>query len=743
MLKAKTAILNPNLESAAKILLAFLSGIFLSDAKICGTVSFVNISISGAVSPMNALAVLVGSLLKYVATSQVHKNVIIICAMTLICIGKLIFNENFTPKFAGICTGISTFASGLVVALVINENFIKILFYLIYSVLAGFTSFFFKLAVDNLKKQGVIDLKSAISCAYAIVFVVLIATLAAFDPFEINLGRLAGIAITLIAAKNYGYMGGVLCGALTTCGVFLSSSESGMPVVLLSVAGLLTGYLYKNTTAVISAFFISINVIFTVLIGFPKGTLGFLIEIGVSIAIFAATSQFFSDKWIITGKDEKDAGDVISSQMIFLADSISAVRNDSKKISEHLRAISDKTCEIETTSDAVCSHCSNRLVCWYNKYDATRTGFKKMSEIGDPTVEKLPYELKECINKEKIVLEFAKSYREKITAKLMALRLSDSQKMLYEQIKITEELLASAGERLDIRYSPALSKTIASKLEKYGFNTENVSAYYNSQNRLLMELYFSTNDSPKNCQRICDIISDEINMKIDCSEPVKCGKNVRMRAFEKTEYRLDTYCAAVSAENSGITGDCTSVFSDGLGNSYVILSDGMGCGKTAALESRMVVSMFKRLIISGAEYSSAIKLINSIMLTKSQDEAFATLDAVRVNLDDCRLTLIKSGASATLIRHGGQVIKVTSPTFPIGIVEEADTFARDFEFECGDIIIMFSDGINENEYKYIKELLMQNDNINQIVDEICTKANVFSESEKADDVTVIGLRLVR
>ena len=195
------------------------------------------------------------------------------------------------------------------------------------------------------------------------------------------------------------------------------------------------------------------------------------------------------------------------------------------------------------------------------------------------------------------------------------------------------------------------------------------------------------------------------------------------------------------AENSQETGDSSIVFSDGVGNSYIVLSDGMGSGKNASLESRMVVSMFKRLIISGADYSSAIKLINSIMLTKSQDEAFATLDAVKINLDTCKLTVIKSGASATLIRHGNQVIKVSSPTFPIGIVEEADTFSRDFEFENGDIIIMLSDGISENEYHYIKELLLQSNNIKEIVSEICRKADVFSEVGGRDDVTDIGLRI--
>jgi stage II sporulation protein E len=168
----------------------------------------------------------------------------------------------------------------------------------------------------------------------------------------------------------------------------------------------------------------------------------------------------------------------------------------------------------------------------------------------------------------------------------------------------------------------------------------------------------------------------------------------------------------------------------------------MGSGKNASLESRMVVTMFKKLINSGVEHSSAIKLINSIMLTKSSDEAFATLDVIKINLDTAYLTIIKSGASATLIRHNNQVIKISSTTFPIGIVNEADTYSRNFEFDPNDIILMFSDGISENQYHYIKELLLCSNDLRFIVDEICRKARNYSETNVDDDITVIGMKLI-
>ena len=289
---------------------------------------------------------------------------------------------------------------------------------------------------------------------------------------------------------------------------------------------------------------------------------------------------------------------------------------------------------------------------------------------------------------------------------------------------------------------PVNSKIIKNKLNKFGFVPSEVIAYYNSKNRLNTEIYFSRTNTPENFTRVCDLIADELHIPLESIQPVSSGRQTRIRLFEKPEYRTDIYSSAICAENSE-NGDTYAVFGDGAGKEYVILSDGMGSGKNAAVESRMVVKMFKNLIGCGVEYPSAVKIINSVMLTKSPEETFATLDVARIDLETCGLTLIKSGASATLIRHRGNVIKIVSPTFPIGIYSKSEISVTECEFEENDIIIMFSDGINEKEYRFIKELLLSSDDLKKIVDEICAKADVFNPTLHSDDITVIGIRVHR
>ena len=142
------------------------------------------------------------------------------------------------------------------------------------------------------------------------------------------------------------------------------------------------------------------------------------------------------------------------------------------------------------------------------------------------------------------------------------------------------------------------------------------------------------------------------------------------------------------------------------------------------------------------EAQDAVKLVNSVMVNKSRDESFATFDAVCIDPDTCRMTSVKSGAHATLIRRGNDVIKAFAPAFPIGMNECAEVASAEYELSEGDIGLMFSDGISENEFLFIKELLMSGDDVRDIVRQTAVKSPSFSQQERSDDVTVIGIKIL-
>lgn len=736
-------------NNSALRLWAFISamgaGFLLSGTDMAGVSSFADISIAGAVTLPISAGVLTGSFMHCIISHSIGKNIVKITAMVIIIIAKMFYEPKNTPRVNGLTTAVGVFTAGTAVSALIGEIPYKLLFYTFYGGLAGFTAYSLSFILSGLKKRFVLDFSTTTGCAYAIVYTICVASLCSVNIPYINIGLIFGITVTLFGAYYYCHTGGVMCGALTACGAFLSSVECGMTVVLLPAAGLLTGYINKQKNTTASLCFVGINFTLMVLTGITQNSIYSMIDIVFSAILFLIISPAYSDKWFTTGGDRTSAlPEILNVRMNFISDTVRTVRTESEKISEMLSRKREKKIATEDVVNAVCTCCPKKYDCWQINPKITKSGFLKLSAMTEFSEETFPYEISDCIYKNGLVNFYRKITAEKARERIMSLRQSDNMTLLSEQMKTIEEIIHSAGQRLEMRFSSPVSKIVKNKLNKFGFYPSEVIAYYNAGNRLHTEIYFNRRNAPENFTRVCDLVSDELRVPLENSAPVNSGEQVRIRLFERPKYKLDIYSTSVCSENSdNENGDTSAVFSDGTGKSYIILSDGMGSGKTAAVESRMVVQMFRRLVGSGVDYPSAIKLINSVIMTKSPDETFATLDAVCVDLDTCGLTVIKSGASATLIRHRGNVIKIMSPTFPIGIYSKSEVFSCQCDFEENDIIIMFSDGISENEYRFIKELLLSSDDLKKIVDEICAKADVFNPTLRSDDITVIGIRAVR
>ena len=744
MIKTGKLIVSSAAGAAGGFVLSLAAGYLLAGSQIAGVASFADISLAGASALPYSSAVLTGSLVRSMISGSVGRNIVKITAMIMILIIKLFFDNADEPRICGITVSSAIFLSGAAVSAIIGEVLYKLLFYVFYGAVSGICAYSAALIIRGMQRRAVIDLSAGGGFAYSVVYTIAVSALCSVRLSFIDPGIVIGTAVTLCAAYFYRSPGGVLCGALTACGAFLASPETGMNVVLLPAAGLIAGYFSKQRSTFAAAVFAAVEFMLMILTGTTHDNVYSMMNIISGAMIFTVVAPVYSDKWVIAGNDGISAlPELMSARLSFLSDAIGEVRKESGRIADMLSDENEKCSIADEVSRQICTHCFRRLTCWKTNYDSTVRGFRSLIRASETNSGRFPDELSECLKKDDLSAAFESATREKALSKLLEMRFSESRSLMFEQIKVIEEMIAAAGERLDVRYSEAVSKQVADKLKKFGILHKSAIAYYNSSNRLLIELYFEYKDSPGSIIRICDLISDELHIPLSSSEPVNSGKELRIRLFETPEYSLEVYGSAHSADGCRDNGDTSTVFSDGTGVSYVILSDGMGSGRKAAVESRIVVRMFRRLVASGVNCSSAVRLINSIMVTKSQEESFATLDAVRIDLDSCELTVIKSGAASTLIRHRGGVIKVAAPTFPIGIYERSEAYFSHVDFDEGDILIMCSDGISESEYLYIKELLLGCDDLKKIVDEIAAKSDIFNQASRPDDVTVLGLKVTR
>ena len=185
------------------------------------------------------------------------------------------------------------------------------------------------------------------------------------------------------------------------------------------------------------------------------------------------------------------------------------------------------------------------------------------------------------------------------------------------------------------------------------------------------------------------------------------------------------------------------------GKAIAAIADGMGSGKRAFLESRMVIELMENCIDAGFEEKAALDLINAAYIAGGATGANpVTMDMSVLDCQSGMLHCIKLGAAATFIKREGSVEFFKSTTLPLGVLEKVDYECFSKKLYDNDYVIMVSDGILDNLPGVDKEERMA-EIINGIkvrkpdamAEEIMSKSLKCNNNKPSDDMTVLVLGL--
>ena len=84
--------------------------------------------------------------------------------------------------------------------------------------------------------------------------------------------------------------------------------------------------------------------------------------------------------------------------------------------------------------------------------------------------------------------------------------------------------------------------------------TSTAIAYYNQNERLIIEIY-TKNAEQEDAEAISDILSCELRVPMEFSEPVSCSGETRLRFNQQTKYKIQYASAQSSAEENQPSGD--------------------------------------------------------------------------------------------------------------------------------------------------------------------------------------------
>ena len=178
---------------------------------------------------------------------------------------------------------------------------------------------------------------------------------------------------------------------------------------------------------------------------------------------------------------------------------------------------------------------------------------------------------------------------------------------------------------------------------------------------------------------------------LEVPQVLSCKGMTTLLFSEKPVLRA-VFGMAGAAARGEISGDAVQQFCSAAA-AQMILCDGMGTGRPAAVDGNLAAELTARLLKAGFTAELAARLVNVALALKSDEESGATLDLVSVDLYTGTARLFKAGAAPGFLVHGGKARAVGEASLPMGILGGVSGQSRVVHLAAGDYVVLVSDGL--------------------------------------------------
>ncbi|HVJ50482.1 SpoIIE family protein phosphatase [Desulfitobacterium sp.] len=234
-------------------------------------------------------------------------------------------------------------------------------------------------------------------------------------------------------------------------------------------------------------------------------------------------------------------------------------------------------------------------------------------------------------------------------------------------------------------------------------------------------------------------LAKELNTRHNFEQVKYSGVARRRREF------LDMGVASFTKSGNAMSGDNYASLAFSLTQHAVIVSDGMGVGDSAAKLSATALSLLEQLLNTGFEPEGAIQALNSILVLRSPEENFVTIDMAILDLENNGLRLVKAGACPSYIIGMNEVRVLHSSSLPAGILNHIDIPVLEEELLPEEVLVLVTDGIQDLHKdgtdwlkNYLEELELTSSQ--KIAQQIVDEARRVSAGQMFDDGVVLVVR---
>ncbi|HAT4165622.1 TPA: stage II sporulation protein E [Clostridium perfringens] len=710
----------------------------------------------------SSLGVIVGYITLFNKVSNFSAYIIISTIVTIISMSKLNKKARNIASFITVFSGLFVYGvlvgSSDIILHLIGAISVTALVFPIYYVV----SYTLK-CIEEINTQHFFSIDEIVSIELFICLLIVgIGTISINDISFRNIAAILFIiALAFISDTNMG------AGAGITMGIILGFATGNLmeSIAIYGACGLVAG-IFRESGKLFTA--LSFNIIF-IIVTLYSGVFNNIsfIEALVGTGIFLLIPKKIYNKISLEINKDKKVGHFSEVRFAEIKDELTERLKDftevlsimgkslNNLVGNDKLAIKNKgNALVENLSDRTCSDCDMRYMCWKRELHQTYNAFSDLIRNYENNSGAFPHELeKKCIKKYALVKNLEDIMNIYMVNETLKSRLGEGRKILSNHINnmsvTISEIVDEFGNELHL--CTDVEKSIKKSLLKYGINFGSLICYNDKNGRIKIKMQMENCMGSQTCiKTVLPIISETIgkNMSIGIEGCNINSKNNMCEIVieEAPKYHINSHVAVATKEGEKFTGDSYSYGRTKDGNYITVISDGMGSGPEAGLESKVSVEIIEKFMEVGFDEKIAIDAVNAIMSIKfSEDEKFSTLDMNKIDLYTGNAKFMKVGAIESFIKRGNKVEVINSNTLPFGVLEEPDVDTVEKQVSNGDVIVSISDGIldvkNDGSFDttWLIEFL-KNTKYRQPKDlsiAILEKAKELSGGKAKDDMTVV------
>jgi stage II sporulation protein E len=588
--------------------------------------------------------------------------------------------------------------------------------------------------------------------------------------FDHIFSRYLILLLAFVGGAAIGTSVGVIAGLILS----LANIAAIPQISLLALAGLLAGLLKQGGKGAVAFGMILGTSILSVYAGNPAAIIQSSWESAVAILLFLFTpsgiirtlSKFTPGTVEHTHSQQEYARrirDVTAHRVTQFSDVFRQLsqsfgqlveKNQAKKFEEDVGYF------VNAVTSRACKTCFRKETCWDKHFYRTSKYMTEMMSTVEANPEfsqsGIPAEWKRICHKTDRVLAILKKQYELFRYdQHWVKQIHESRKLVSEQLQGVSQVMDDLAKeiRREGQEMYRQEEQIKSVLEEIGLPVHHIDIVSLADGNIEIEMIHGFPKGFDECSKVIaplltNILGETVAVKRETwGVPDEGLATVTFTSAK--EFEIETGVACLAKGGEWLSGDSYSTAELGNGKFAVALSDGMGNGERARAESSAALSILQQLLQSGMEEHLAIKSVNSVLMLRSPDEMYATIDLAMIDLYNAKATFMKIGSTPSFIKRRNEIIPITGHNLPIGILKDIEVDMIHVQLQPGDVLVMMTDGVYDapghaiNKELWMKRLLheMKAESAQEVADAILERVILLYSGEITDDLTVMVAKI--